>query len=334
MTRAQAAASVGRRGVGFRMMQTCARVWPVVLLLLGAAAPKDDPPPPWAFIVAQVPPTSPFQGDLTVPGSTLRIDAKVLDDPAHEPDWFPQDHSTMPDVVAHGRPPKLFGCALCHLPTGVGGPDSASITGLPAAYIKEQFAEFASGRRGCPVKKGAQCSSDMHDEALAATPDELAAAAAYFSASRFHARVRVVEAATVPKTKVEFYSLVRAGTGTEPIGDRIIEVPDDTKLFWLGDWRSPVTAFVPPGSIARGRALVASGNGAAPCATCHGAKFQGTAIAPPLAGRSPIYLVRQLYDIQYGYRTGPVVAPMQPEVAHLTPQSRIAIAAYLASVGE
>jgi cytochrome c553 len=313
------------------------RHWSVIglaLLLSGAAAPPNDPPPPWAFVVSLPLKTSPFKGDVTVPGSALHIDAKVLDDPARQPDWFPQDHGKMPDVVAHGRPPKLLACALCHLPTGIGGPDSAALTGLPASYIVEQFGEFASGRRGCPVKKGAPCSNDMHDEALAATAAEVKAAADYFAAQKFKSRLRVVEAATVPKTKVVYYSLVRAGTGDEPIGARIIEIPEDMKLFWLGDWRSPVVAYVPPGSIARGRVLAASGNGAAPCATCHGPKLQGTAIAPPLAGRSPTYLVRQLYNIQHGFRTGPVVAPMLPEVAHMTPGDRIALAAYLASLKE
>jgi cytochrome c553 len=312
------------------------RIWGVVgsaalLLAAAAAPPKNDPPPSWAFVVAQVHPM-PFKGDLTVPGSALHIDAKVLDDPSREPDWFPEDHGKMPDAVARGRMPKLLACGLCHLPTGIGGPDSAALTGLPASYIAQQFGEFRSGRRGCPIAKGAQCSSDMHDEALAATPAEMTAAAQYFASLTFKSRMRVVETATVPKTKVEYYSLVRAGTGTEPIGARIIEVPDDTKLFWLGDWRSPVIAYLPPGSIARGRALVASGDGAAPCATCHGARFEGTAIAPPLAGRSPTYIVRQLYDIQYGFRAGPAVAQMIPEVARMMPADRLAIAAYLASL--
>jgi cytochrome c553 len=49
--------------------------------------------------------------------------------------------------------------------------------------------------------------------------------------------------------------------------------------------------------------------------------------------RSPSYLARQLYDIQYGARKGPAVALMVPEVAHMTPADRIAIVAYLASLG-
>jgi cytochrome c553 len=53
---------------------------------------------------------------------------------------------------------------------------------------------------------------------------------------------------------------------------------------------------------------------------------------PPLAGRSPSYLTRQLYDIQHGTRRGLAVARMLPEVVHITPADRIAIVAYLASL--
>ena len=55
-------------------------------------------------------------------------------------------------------------------------------------------------------------------------------------------------------------------------------------------------------------------------------------MVPPLAGRSPSYSVRQLYDIQYGFRRGPAMVPMKPEVAHLNAKDRIAIAAHLASL--
>jgi len=105
-------------------------------------------------------------------------------------------------------------------------------------------------------------------------------------------------------------------------------VPDDFDDLERGDPHATFTAYVPKGSLKRGKELVESGNGALPCATCHA---QG-GIAPRLAGRSPSYIVRQLYDIQHGTRGGPVVALMLPEVAHLTPDDRIAIAAYIATL--
>jgi len=118
------------------------------------------------------------------------------------------------------------------------------------------------------------------------------------------------------------------GGGTEPIGKRIVEVPDDFDDLERGDPHASITAYVPKGSLKRGKALVESGAGALPCASCHGPG----GIARRLAGRSPSYIVRQLYDIQYGTRRGPAVALMQPEVAHMTADDRIAIAAYIASL--
>jgi cytochrome c553 len=111
-----------------------------------------------------------------------------------------------------------------------------------------------------------------------------------------------------------------------------VEVPSDTWQWELGNPHADFTAYVPKGSIARGEKLVASGDGAAPCRTCHGPDLRGVGNIPPLAGRSPSYLTRQLYDIRHGTRRGPAVARMLPEVAHVTPADRIAIAAYLASL--
>ena len=89
---------------------------------------------------------------------------------------------------------------------------------------------------------------------------------------------------------------------------------------------------MPKGSIARGEKLVAAGGGAMPCRACHGQDLRGIGNIPPLAGRSPSYLARQLYDMQYGTRRGPAVAPMLAEVAHMTPADGIAIVAYLGSM--
>jgi cytochrome c553 len=47
---------------------------------------------------------------------------------------------------------------------------------------------------------------------------------------------------------------------------------------------------VPRGSIARGKALVTSGEKTAPCSSCHGSDLRGSGDIPPLIGRSPSYL--------------------------------------------
>jgi cytochrome c553 len=298
------------------------------------ATPSSDPLPDWAFVAIGPALDAAPKDEVTVPGSSLRLAAGGKDNADfYGTDWFPQDHAPMPDVVAHGRPPQLPACVECHLPSGVGGPESAVIAGLPAAYIEQQFEEFRTGRRTCAASRGTPCATAMARVSQQITAPELKAAAAYYASLEYRSRIRVVEAATVPRSAVSVWALVRDPRGgTEPIGQRILELPDDAARYFRGDWRATITAYVPPGSLARGKKSAEDGAGMAPCTSCHGPDLKGTPIAPPLAGRAPGYIVRQLYDIQHGYRTGPAVALMQPEVAHLTPQDRIDLGAWLASL--
>src|SRR5690606_29411719 len=122
---------------------------------------------------------------------------------------------------------------------------------------------------------------------------------------------------------------------TEPIGNRIIEMPEDTERTEVyRDPRSGFIAYVPTGSVARGEALVRSGGDGrtAACATCHGADLHGLGPVPGLAGRSPSYLARQLYDMKNGNRAGTWAPLMEQVVARLTPEDLVAITAYLASL--
>ena len=118
--------------------------------------------------------------------------------------------------------------------------------------------------------------------------------------------------------------------GEEPLGNRIIELPKAPERAELRDSRFGFIAHVPRGSIARGKALVTSGEKTAPCSSCHGSDLRGSGDIPPLIGRSPSYLFRQLNDIKIGARTGPHVDPMR-QVAVLDDSEMIAIAAYLAA---
>jgi cytochrome c553 len=90
---------------------------------------------------------------------------------------------------------------------------------------------------------------------------------------------------------------------------------------------------VPSGSIQKGEALVTTGgNGKTiQCGACHGADLQGLGPVPGIAGRSPSYLARQLYDMQNGFRAGLWTDLMKPVVAKLTPDDMIAILAYVSS---
>ena len=118
----------------------------------------------------------------------------------------------------------------------------------------------------------------------------------------------------------------------EPIGQLVIEVPENLEQFENRDTRSRFIAYVPPGSVARGEALAAGVPGRTDrCAICHGADLKGLAGIPPIAGRSPSYAVRQLYDFQSGARNGAAAALMKPVVANLTIDDMVALAAYLSS---
>jgi cytochrome c553 len=67
------------------------------------------------------------------------------------------------------------------------------------------------------------------------------------------------------------------------------------------------------------------------CGICHGQDLKGLGDVPSIVGRSPIYLARQLMDIQQGARTGASVELMKQVVAKLTEEDMVAIAAYTAS---
>jgi cytochrome c553 len=61
--------------------------------------------------------------------------------------WHPGDYPPQPEIVAHGRKPDVFACGFCHRADGPGGPENANLTGLGAAYIVQQMADFKSGAR-------------------------------------------------------------------------------------------------------------------------------------------------------------------------------------------
>jgi cytochrome c553 len=91
---------------------------------------------------------------------------------------------------------------------------------------------------------------------------------------------------------------------------------------------------VPVGSIKKGEALVTTGGRGKTtvCATCHGQGLKGLGDVPPLAGRSPTYTVRQLYDFQSGARAGLLSPLMKESVARLNIEDMISISAYAASL--
>jgi cytochrome c553 len=303
-----------------------------------SSAQVSDPPPAWAFPVNPPPSKSAETGPQNpdkverVTGSRVTYTDRQLNDETFIPDWFPAEHAAIPDIVMKGRKPA-WPCAMCHMITGNGGPAEAALPGLPAGYIMEQIKEFRAGRRAA-AQPAMVSAREMIVEAKRVSDADLTVAAQYFAQQKFISRFHVVETDTVPRSRVDGISLYVKipGAGTEPLGARIVEVPADTSQWELDNPHAGFTAYVPKGSIARGRRLVELGDGAEPCRSCHGPDLRGVGHVPPLAGRSPSYLARQLYDFKHGTRRGPAVAPMLPEVANMTPGDRIAIVAYLGSL--
>ena len=317
------------------------RVFLVVLvyafLAVGArvTANAADLLPVWAYPVN--PPglkPGPDDGSLKrLPNSAAAYTLTQIRDLFSPPDWHPDNHPPMPDVVGRGNKPGQFPCGFCHLPNGLGRPENSSLAGLPATYIAQQVADFRSGAR-----KSAEPASLpinlMIAVAQLVSEEDAKIAAEYFASLKPAPWIRVVETETVPKTRVGGWMLIADGSGgTEPIGQRIIEMPEDLERTELRDSASGFIAYAPVGSIRKGEALITSGAGrTTPCAICHGAELKGLGPVPALAGRSPSYIVRQLYDLRHGMRNGQWAALMKPVVAGLSEEDMVAIAAYTASL--
>jgi cytochrome c553 len=306
------------------MRSLCCVLAVVLAPLVATAAERPD----WAFPVTDKiqPPSTDDGSPKTAPGSTLSLTRAQINDAYNPPDWFPDMHPPMPDIVRHGnKETKVLACALCHLPTGTGHDESAYVAGLPAGYVIRQFAEYKSGER-----KGAATMINM---AKTITDDELREAAGYFATVKPRPWIRVVETDTVPKTYISQGNkrLALPGGGTEAIGHRIIEIPEDEDVVLNRDPRSGFVAYVPKGSIAKGKALVTSGDHGKTiaCAICHGQDLHGLGEVPAIAGRHPDYIVRQLWSIQTGERTGTWAVLMNAVVEKLSVDDMLAIAAYV-----
>jgi len=234
----------------------------------------------------------------------------------------------MPQVVAKGRKPEIWACGLCHYPNGKGRPENAGVSGLPVEYFIGQMKKFQTGTRSS-ADLGKKNTNIMIAIAKAMTDDEIKQAAEYFGAMPWTPWIKVVETTTVPKTytNVGMY-LPLEGNEKEPIGHRIIETPVDPEgTEVLRNPRSGFIAYAPIGSVKKGERLVAKQS----CEVCHGSDLKGLGPVPGIAGRSPSYLVRQLYDIQQGTRHGSWTELMKPAVANLSEDDMLNIAAFTSS---
>jgi cytochrome c553 len=316
------------------------RILPSLLLCSAAIASialnVNETPPDWAYVIhaPSTAPASPPDGKPRhVPNTGETFTTAQTQDLFSVPDWHPGDDPAMPEIVSHGRKPDVYACGYCHLPNGLGRPENASLAGLSADYIIHQISDFRSGARKSSDPRHLP-TTNMITLETKATPQEIAAAAKYFAGLPRRPWIRVIETNTVPKTHISGWMLAAdAPAATEPIGERIIEMPEDLERTEFRDDSSGFIAYVPEGSLTRGKQLVTTGpDGKTACAKCHGASLQGDGNVPPIAGRSPSYIVRQLFDMQSGARSGAASLQMRRQVGKLSVDDMIAIAAYLASL--
>jgi len=300
-----------------------------------------DGPPTWAYgtdpqAAAAAPGRASQSADVSLkhlPDSSSAFSLSQIGDRFNPADWYPGDHPAMPDVVAHGRAPEIWACGLCHYPNGKGRPENASVSGFPTSYFIEQMRQFREGvRSSADLRK--KNTSIMIAIAKAMTDDEIKASAEYFGAMKWTPWIRVVETDAVPKTYTSVgMFLPLEGGEKEPLGQRIIETPVDPEgTEALRNPRSGFIAYAPVGSIEKGAQLVMGGNGKTiVCGVCHGADLKGLGPVPGIAGRSPSYLARQLYDMQQGTRRGDWTELMKPVVKGLSNENMLNIVAYTSS---
>ena len=307
----------------------------LVSLFTSAAAAQNPAPltipnglPEWAFNIPDKvqPPEPKVPAVVRAQGSSKELEASAVAGNANPPDWFPDEHPPAPRSV---KGPMPNACGSCHLMSGQGHPESADIAGMPAEYIIRQMKYFKSGTRKEETRMG--------PIARAVSDEDVREAAEYFAAVKPIPFVKVIETATPPKTYVSAdarHRRIVPDGGTEAIGRRIIQIPDDPMRTTIRDPHSAFIAYVPPGSIARGKALVEAGGSGKTiaCAICHGDALTGLGEVPRLAGLQPVYIARQLITMQNGASAGANAALMKKPVAKLSEDDIIALSAYLGSL--
>ena len=303
-----------------------------VVLLAQAPAGKDLV---WAFPVASaiVPGKHAveIEGPQKLEGSSQSYTQKELERLDVAVDWYPDQHAPMPRVVRDGSVNGGFACGSCHLANGMGHPESGDIQGLTPAYFIQTMEDYRTGVRKDPIR--------MTAIAKTTSPEDVREAAAWFATLKPVAGwSKVEERAMVPKTYLgqgRMRFIDKDAPGMEPIGNRIITLPEDPLRAIQRDPRSGAgfISYAPVGSLARGKALSAGGDGRTlDCTICHGEGLKGTGDVPRLAGVHPIYLVRQLYNFQTGANNSAGAQLMKRVVAKLTDEDIVALAAYAGSL--
>ena len=336
------------------MNRTLGALFAIALVALGVsvaaqqqAAPAAPPAPvpaglpDWAYTPPPPPGTPPAPSALPaddnavvkIPGTTKTFTRGELRAVKETMDWYPEDRrgGAPPPIVRVGKE-GVRQCTLCHLPDGSGRPENAPVSSLHPVYFMQQMADYRNGLRRSADPRKANTNT-MIGFAKATTVEEDRAAAEWFAQQPYPRRMKVVESKTAPKVRLQggMHMAIPAadGGGMIPIkADEIVEVPEDNLRAEARDTRMPFIAYVPPGTLNRGKQAAAKYQ----CATCHGANLEGIGPVPPLAGRSPSYTMRQLFDMKSGARRGPWAELMKPIVSAMSTQDMLAVSAFAGSI--
>lgn len=301
-----------------------------------AQTPTSTDHPDWPYPQGVHEAAKPDDGHLFhISGSTKGYTDTQINGSTSTVDWFPELHPAPPAPVILGKQGAYNACGQCHLIDGRGKPDTADLQGLSVAYFLQQLADMKNGTRRATIPHATL--ADMIPIAKALDDADAKLAAEYFHSVPARKTARIVETDTVPVTHPGPHNvqLIDASGAKEPIGTRIIEVPENVDRTFLRDPTSGFIAYVPTGSVKRGEQLAKTGGAGKtlPCAFCHGDGLKGKEdMFPPLAGRSPTATARQLYDFKRGTRAGSNAIAMKPVVDKLTDQDIVDLTAYIASL--
>ncbi len=292
----------------------------------------------WAYAISPPFPAEVDDGTrYSLPDAPATFTLDEIRDRFGPADWYPDDHPAMTTIVAEGDAETgIWAGALCRYPNGQGKAENAGVAGLEVGYFIQQLQDMRDGlRRSANTEKAN--TNLMIAYAQNMTDAEIEAAAEYFGSIEWKQWIEVIETETVPTTYRRgglHIPYEGSQAGTEVIGRRIIETPVDPEgTEKLRNPRAGFIAYVPVGAVAEGEALATTGAGKTiECAICHGENLEGLGLVPPLRGRSPSYVARQLFDFQAGTRQGLWAPLMQGVVEELTGDDMLALAAYLASL--
>ena len=250
------------------------------LMVRGAAAQEalkvPDGLPDWTFNIPdkEQPSAVKPEGIVKAPGSPKEYEWSKVAGNANPPDWFPDEHPPAPKAVT-GGPGIRFACGACHLMSGQGHPKAADIAGMPAEYLIRQMAYYKAGTR--------KDDSRMTPIAKATSDEDIRQAAEYFASSEARRlregdrRRRRRRGRSSPPRAAIVSSIPTAAPSRSDAASS--KSPQDPYRTEIRDPHSGFIAYVPPGSIAKGEALVKGGESGKtmPCAICHGETLKGAA---------------------------------------------------------